>query len=223
MTKNSKGKGPRPFVTPAADILTFLRGLTDATIDAGGLEEDLALAIGDNPLAIRLRRSLGKLIAAAGKHQRDPLVMIQRLAMPLPDLQRPTLEQLQKMYPFIASIKWDNSPVDPVTFRLGTILQGREKKISSAEYVSRLVPLQEGGELLSYQHLQWAVDHQEEQPGLMALLGQISIDGPGLVVVGRDNISYFPQLHEDDKWPRWRLYWKKFDGFFRDRRFARAG
>lgn len=121
----------------------------------------------------------------------------------IPALSRPTIEELQLEFYWIKSIERDSSPTEAVTLRLGTVLRAGENSINGQEYERRLVSVTG---LLGYQQIKWLVDHQDEHPVFKALLGEIYIDGPGLVVVGSDGSRNFPCLSGGGG--RWSLYWR---------------
>ncbi|MDE2079617.1 MAG: hypothetical protein KGI73_04520, partial [Patescibacteria group bacterium] len=76
--------------------------------------------------------------------------------------------------------------------------------------------------LLGYQQRKWALEHQHEYPALMALLGQIYVDFPGLVVVRGDGYRSYPCAAAVGG--RWAEYWRWFrHGFDRGGRVAVSG
>jgi len=121
----------------------------------------------------------------------------------IPALARPTLEALRSKHDWIRSIETDSSPVSPVTLVLGTFLRVGEGAIGGAEYECRRMPRIDV--CLGYQQAAWLVEHQDEFPELMALLGKIYIDFPGLSVVNDDGNRDFPYLSKVGK--RWNLSW----------------
>jgi len=126
------------------------------------------------------------------------------LTVQIPALPRPTLEQIQAKYSWIASIERDTSPTDPVTLTLGTVLRPEEKgSITGAEYERRLISKLDVA--LGYQHMEWLLAHQNEFPAFMALLGKIYIDFPGLVVVDDDGSRYVPYCDQGGR--RWDAIW----------------
>ena len=69
-----------------------------------------------------------------------------------------------------------------------------EETITGSEYERRLAPQHDI--LLGHQHRQWLLEHQQEHPAFMALLGKVYIDFPGIVVVSEDgdrSVSYCDQ------------------------------
>lgn len=128
---------------------------------------------------------------------------MENLAIQIPALPRPTLGELRAKYSFIKSIERDTSPTEAVTLSLGTVLRPDEERIDGAEYERRIVP--KLADLFGYQQLEWLVAHQDKYPAFKALLGQIYIDGPGIVVVGAGGHRLFPYLYENGK--RWYLHW----------------
>ncbi|MFA6352825.1 MAG: hypothetical protein WCW90_01095 [Candidatus Paceibacterota bacterium] len=125
------------------------------------------------------------------------------LTINIPALPRPTYAQLQKKFSWIKGVESNASPTDAVTLSLGTVLRPGEGIINGVEYERRWISFT--GRFLGYQHLRWLVDHQDEFPALMALLDQIYIDGPGLVVVSRGKDRGYPCLIQADR--RWDLDW----------------
>lgn len=141
------------------------------------------------------------------------------LTIQIPALPRPTLEQLQKRYSFIKSIEADDSPTEPVTLVLGTVLRPDEKSINGMEYEYRLRSLD--GKF-GYQQGEWLVLHQDEYPDFMNLLGKIYIDLPGIKALRDDGGRDFPCLSQDGK--RWCLRWDWFGtGLVSNGRVARSG
>ncbi len=128
---------------------------------------------------------------------------VEKLAVELPALTCPTLEELQARYLWIRSIEYDNSPTDATTLTLGTLLRSSEEWIDGKEYERRCKPRL--ASCLGYQHAAWLVEHQDEFPELKALLGKVYIDFPGMVVVRADGYRGFAYLSRAGK--RWCLYW----------------
>ena len=145
------------------------------------------------------------------------------LTIQIPALARPTPEQLRKKYSWIKEengIERDTSPAEAITLKLGTVLRPDEKKINGGEYEKRIAP--KLNLTLGYQHALWLVEHQDEFPEFMALLGKIYIDFPGLIVVRADGRRDFPYLRDDGR--RWYLVWYWVGhGFNRVGRFAVSG
>jgi hypothetical protein len=125
------------------------------------------------------------------------------LVIQIPALPRPTLSNLQVKRSWIKSIERDISPTEPVTLVLATVLRESEGSINGAEYERRLTPKRDV--LLGYQHRQWLLEHQAESPALMALLGKVYIDFPGLVVVGDNCRRFVPNTFQ--RGDRWGAYW----------------
>ncbi len=116
------------------------------------------------------------------------------LTIEIPALPRPTFEELQAKFPRIKKIERDTSPTGPVTMKFGTVLRPGEKRINGAEYERRLTPKIDI--VLGYQHWNWVFEHQSEYPDLMALLGKIYIDFPGIIVVLGDGGRSCPCLFQ---------------------------
>ncbi len=124
----------------------------------------------------------------------------------IPALPRPTKKQLQAKYPGIgiASIERDCSPTEALTMNLATVLRiGETAAINGAEYERRLASRL--NDSLGFQQLEWLVEHQDEFPVFMALLGKIYVDGPGIVVTDANGYRHIPYLSGDGQ--RWKLYW----------------
>lgn len=139
----------------------------------------------------------------------DVLRIMEEIAISIPALPQPTLEELQAKYSWIARIEADTSPVEAVRLALGTVLRTGESSINGKKYEDRRAAIV--GRMLGYQHLAWLVEHQDEFPAFMALLGKIYLDAPGLTVVNAVGSRYFPCLDQDGK--RWYLdwYWTECD------------
>lgn len=125
------------------------------------------------------------------------------VAIQIPALPRPTIEQLQEKFSWIKSIERDTSPVEAIVLNLGTVLYPNEERIDDTEYERRIAP--KIAVSLGYQHARWLAEHQDAFPDFMALLGKIYIDFPGLVVVRAVGYRYFPRLSWGGR--RWALYW----------------
>jgi hypothetical protein len=123
-------------------------------------------------------------------------------------------------FDWVKSIERDTSPVEAVTLRLFTILREGETSVGGAECERRIA-----GKLniiLGYQQAVWLVEHQDEFPEFMAMLGKIYIDFSGLVVVNSYGSRSFPFL--DRSGERWYLIWNWIDdGFGSDGRVASSG
>jgi hypothetical protein len=139
----------------------------------------------------------------------------------IPALKRPTLGDLCEKYPWIRKdqgILQDTSPEHEVVLDLGTLLLESEERISGDEYARRRSSL-DG--FFGYQQLAWLVEHQDEHPVLKALLGQIYIDGPGIIVGRGGHSQDSPYLSRHGEW--WCLHWRwAGDGLHRLGRVARA-
>jgi hypothetical protein len=128
---------------------------------------------------------------------------LENISIPIPALKRPTLWDLRKQFPWIEKIEGDSSPTEAVTLRLGTVLRTDENRIGGEEYKRRLGL--RSGTFHGYQQAVWLVEHQDEHPAFMALLGKVYIDFPGLVVVDGVGDRYCPCLFQDGS--RWYPYW----------------
>jgi hypothetical protein len=126
------------------------------------------------------------------------------LSIQLPALKRPTLKELQKNNDWIKSIERDNSTEAPVTLTLATVLvPDDDGSIDGKEYEKRIALKHDS--LLGFQHRQWLLEHQDEFPEFMALLGKVYIDFPGLVVVSRGGGRRVPCC--DQGGSRWGVSW----------------
>ena len=113
------------------------------------------------------------------------------LAIELPALSRPTLDEIQMEYSWVKSIELDRSPEGPVTLNLGTVLYPNEQQpISGSEYERRLAS--KLNVVLGYQHWQWFLNHQNQHSDSMVYLGKIRVDFSGIVVVDRWNCRNIP-------------------------------
>jgi hypothetical protein len=132
--------------------------------------------------------------------RQKPFTETGELSLALPALPRPTLEEIQERDPSIDSIKRDTSPEHPVTLVLVTLLRPKELLVVNPEYNRRLARLRSS--LLGYQHLRWLLEHQAELPSLVALLGKVHIDFPGIIVVHKSCSQVAPSCL-----PSTRGYW----------------
>jgi hypothetical protein len=142
------------------------------------------------------------------------------LTLQIPALLRPTLAELRSKYDWIGEengIERDSSPTEAVTLKLATILLGNERSVNGQKYEERIAPKLDI--ILGYQQAIWLVEHQDEHPEFMALLGKVYIDFTGLVVVrsiGDRRCPFLDQFGE-----RWCLYWSWVDiGFISRERIA---
>jgi len=104
------------------------------------------------------------------------------LVIRIPALKRPTLAELQAKWSWIRKIERDTSPEGPVTLNLATVLRDvAEGSINGPEYERRISSSM--SRLLGYQQLAWLIEHQDEYPAFMALLGKVYTDFSALVVV----------------------------------------
>ena len=140
-------------------------------------------------------------VAGGGRVQiGDFLRIIEEVAIEIPALPRPTLAELRAKFSWIKAeggIDRDTSPTEAVTLRLATVLRLDEPSIGGEEYERRIAPTLDV--MLGYQHRQWLIEHQMEYPALMALLGKVYIDFPGLIVVREDGNRFCPYLTQDGK------------------------
>jgi len=133
------------------------------------------------------------------------------LSIQLPALKRPTLKYLQSKYGWIKFIERDTSTEEPVTLTLATVLAvGSTASINGREYEARIE--EHLNALLGFQHYEWLLEHQAEYLQLMALLGKIYIDFPGIVVVHRDGDRSIPYCPQDGS--RWVGGWGWLGGGF---------
>jgi hypothetical protein len=102
------------------------------------------------------------------------------LAVEIPALRRPTLQQIQKGYPWMASIERDNSSEGSVKLRL-TAFMHAAPRIDGPE-LERCIAL-ETLSLLGYQHREWLLKRQRRNPALLAMFGVASVKFPGIVIV----------------------------------------
>jgi hypothetical protein len=118
----------------------------------------------------------------------------------------------------------DYSPAGRVLFRVGTVLRPDEIEIDAPEYERRLIEFGVG-RLLGYQHLAWLVENQDQYPILLGLLGEFSIDGPGLVVIAENGDRNIPYICKSkDRWGlHWGWPWLRSTKFDRRCRIAFAG
>lgn len=153
----------------------------------------------------------------------DFFLEMEEVTVRVPALPRPTLEQLREEFSWIREengIERDTSPTEAVTLKLGTVLRPDEERVNGSEYEQRITPKLDI--CLGYQHACWLVEHQDEFPELMAFLGKVYIDFPGLVVVDADGDRDFPFL--DEVGERWYLGWFWVeDALDRDGRIAFSG
>ena len=117
----------------------------------------------------------------------------------IPALKRPTLEQIKKSWNYIEKIERDDSTEEPVTLRLATVLRSSESFIDGGTYELRLTVHRDQGRLLGFQHRQYLLDVQQQHPALMALLGNVYIDFPGIIVERRGGRRCVPVVNFDGK------------------------
>src|SRR3990167_1913806 len=103
------------------------------------------------------------------------------MTITIPQLKKPTLEELKESYPWINRIESDTSPTSEVSLDLLTLVPEGEEYITVEEYQKRA----EGLPLLGYQQAPWLVAHQDdpELAEFKALLSDVYIDFPALIVV----------------------------------------
>ncbi len=147
--------------------------------------------------------------------------VLEALGIPIPALRRFTLAEMRAKYMWIREndgIARDTSSETAMIFDLGTVFRPGEMEIDGDEYALRRTGL-DG--LLGLQHGLWLVEHQDEFPEFMALLGKVYIDLPGTIVVNADGDRCFFCLHQRGE--RWGLYWDWADrGLPQHGRVARA-
>lgn len=156
-----------------------------------------------------------------------PHLVEKGVAISIPALPRPTLAELRKKYPWIREekgIERDTSPIEASILQLGTVLENNKNEdyIDGVEYWRRLKSMRG---LMGYQHALWLLEHQDEYPP--DLFGEnISIDFPGLIVVGSDDCRNFPFLVGARNGKRWFLSWsvmEAYEGLGRGGRIAFSG
>jgi hypothetical protein len=163
----------------------------------GGTRDDIKLVLEEDPGFVK---SLGNQLLEHAKIIRIGRgrfrILEPEVAIEMPALKRPTLEELKKNWSGVHSIRRDDSTEEPVTLRLVTVLRTNESSISGEIYVRRLAQLQKKKKLLGFQHCEWLLKNQLAHPALMALLTKIYIDFPGIVIEnssGRLEIPYVRQ------------------------------
>jgi len=124
------------------------------------------------------------------------------VSITIPALARPTLPELRLKHDWIREkdgIERDTSPTGAVTLKLATVLREGEGSINGSKCEERIA-----GKLdivLGYQQAVWLVEHQDEFPEFMALLGKIYIDFTGLVVVDAYGDRSYPcLLRRGERW-----------------------
>ena len=130
------------------------------------------------------------------------------VAVEIPALARPTLEELREKFSWIREengIELDNSPTEAITLSLGTVLRPDEERIDGDEYARRriLIPT------LGHQQATWLVANQDkpELVAFKALCGKAYIDFPALIVVSAGGNRLFAYL--DGYGGRWFLRWDR--------------
>jgi hypothetical protein len=128
---------------------------------------------------------------------------------------------LQAKWSWIKKIERDTSSERPVTLNLATILRNEaEGSINGPEYEWRIASSL--SRLLGYQQLAWLVEHQDEHPAFMALLGKVYIDFSALVVVGVNGTRNVPYGRQNGL--RWDARWHWLgDDFRQSGRLAVSG
>lgn len=127
----------------------------------------------------------------------------EEVTIDIPALPRPSLEELQAKFSGVKGIKRDTSPTRTVAMRLGTVLRPNDERIDGPEYERRLAPQLDLA--LGYQQAAWLIERYGSSPWLMAQLGKVYIDFPGLVVENVHGSRFFLCLNDDSK--RWDLDW----------------
>ena len=196
------------FVSAGYKMVKVFEALANGVLDAGGGDDDLRKLETDS----ELRFAVGKLIVG----DRDCFRFTNdEVVIQIPALPRPTLEVLTARYPLIVSIERDDSPECPVTLRLATVLKSDEDSIDGPTYEQRLASRR--SILLGLQHRDWLVAHQDELPeaartALRALIGNVYMDFPGLIVVRGDGGRGFPYAARIGR--RWSGGWGWIDDGF---------
>jgi len=126
------------------------------------------------------------------------------VAIEIPALPRPTLGQLQKMYPWTESIERDVSPEGPVTLKLGTVFHLDEKFIDSKEFERRLSTLSGA---LGFQHAWWLMEHGHNYPAFMLFPKDTYFYFPGIVTMS-DYAPQCPCLRREDMDIRGGFSWR---------------
>lgn len=129
------------------------------------------------------------------------------LEIRIPALSGLTKSEICRKYGFKDVV--DNSPMTEVVMVLETVFRDGERSITGSEYEDRLKSV--SGTLGLSQAL-WLIDHQDEFPEFMALLGKVYIYFPATIVVFGDDSRRVPFL--DRCGARWHLGWRWLDGGF---------
>lgn len=142
------------------------------------------------------------------------------VSIEIPALPRLTLAEIQKIFPWVKSIKSDTSPSEVTTLNLATVLRPDESQVDGTEYEKRIAPKLDS--LYGLQQALWLVEHQDELPAFAALRGKIYIDFSGLVVASEDGYRFIFFL--DQCGDRWLVYWRWLGcDFHRNERLALSG
>lgn len=184
----------------------------------GGTDEDLILVLQEAPDFIA---SLAKQLIEKARAIRVDWdgfrILNPKIAIGFPALKRPTLGEIQGSLSYIRSIERDDSTEESVVLKLATVLASTESFVSGNVYERRLVSLRSTGKLLGFQHREWLLEHQKDYPTLMALLGKVYIDFPGLVVVNGCGNHHVPCVrgHGTQFVGCWDWIARGFDGYGR--------
>lgn len=127
---------------------------------------------------------------------------VETIAIRIPALPRLTAKGILRRYNLLKSVECDNSPEDEVVFNFATVLRENENSTPGQEYQTRLASVE--GKLGISQAI-WLVQHQDEFPELMAILGKVYVDFPATIAVDVDGNRGVPYLDQDGG--RWCVGW----------------
>lgn len=160
-------------------------------------------------------RQIGDVISVAVRARSLPL-LCGKVHVAIPALPQMTREEIQKVFPWKIreekGIERDCAPTSAVTMILDTVMTDEDTGdyIAGSVYEQRLAAKLDI--VLGLQQAIWLVEHQDEFPDLMALVGRIYIDCPGLVVVCGSGGRCIPYLGKQDG--RFVLDWHWVDDSF---------
>jgi hypothetical protein len=144
-----------------------------------------------------------------------------KLEIEIPALARPTIEEIREKYPWIRSIKYDNSPVKPVTLVLGTVARSGEIFTTVTEHQERLRSV---NGILGYQHAVWILANKDKFLDgdywcsfSKEFRFKIYMEFSGIRVIGNGGFTNerYPCLVGDDK-NIWMLVWFGIHWHYRD-------